>query len=853
MASHHILPGILASMSEAKFKEVLNQKTTFEAEKLSLLQAVRNEPSPRLKVKILLDRIENVPSMSKIAKKPRLNLDHIRHFIDQAEHDPSVSTTLMREWQSTLERELYTQSERYKFSELYCRLTNEWVSVSKKEDVDVADGFTLIDLSREEMHEERKAWEEYVFTAKITDTRAIQAYLKKTFATSDPQSEVQAAHKSLCNSTRKFEEEWDADVHFDSESFPWVIAGLLRSDLLTDEKRKALKDFSKDEEFLPAYGRHLNVRMSNLENWQWGASKEGIPINFRRGLNDKYRSFQDEELHEAIMLQYIGVKWAVHFQKQFTEFRAAPGVWKSSISPIPEEDQQRFEYFTGQRLCQHKDSVDVFRVEQFREEFFVEQLPKKHDEVRSYNSVHTSQTILRTVTSDMIMKTALGQDQIIVRSDFKQFGPTLPHSTIFAVLEFFGVSAKWIKFFQRVLEAPIKVEGGDAVRTRKRGTPPSSPLSDVLAESIFFCLDFAFNRDTNGALLYRMHDDIWTWGDEKTCIAGWASITKFAALMGLVLNNQKTGSCKITGKGSGSNNSGAIHPGLPNGDVRWGLFLKLDAKSGRFLIDQAVVDKHISELGFQLNACKSIFDWIQIWNIYAVRFFTIHFGRSANCLGLAHIDMVIKTFERIQKTLFGSVGGNVTSALKRKIEEKSGIANIPDGFMHYPTSYGGLDAKNPFTTPYLLRKSLPNTPEAVMDEFLAQEMASYESAKSAFNTGPLPCHSVLPQEMNDQLRGQPFMSFEKFTRHRGGTSNELLTAYKTLLSEAKEEEPPRAINRVYLPQTLWKELTNYERSITQLHYKNMLNRFDQLFIAEEGILPTETVDKLRESRFKLED
>jgi hypothetical protein len=191
-----------------------------------------------------------------------------------------------------------------------------------------------------------------------------------------------------------------------------------------------------------------------------------------------------------------------------------------------------------------------------------------------------------------------------------------------------------------------------------------------------------------------MHDDVWTWGHENTCVKGWDSITNFTNLMGLVLNKQKTGSCKIAEKDSDYQVLTFLPKSLPPGEVRWGLFLKLNHKSGHFLIDQSMVDKHIEELRLQLDACKSAFDWIQVWNIYAVRFFTTHFGQSANCLGRDHVETVIKTFERIQKALFGSTSGNVTLTLKRMIEI-SKIDDIPDGFLYIPTSLCDLDVKNP--------------------------------------------------------------------------------------------------------------------------------------------------------------
>lgn len=52
---------------------------------------------------------------------------------------------------------------------------------------------------------------------------------------------------------------------------------------------------------------------------------------------------------------------------------------------------------------------------------------------------------------------------------------------------------------------------------------------------------------------------------------------------------------------------------LPEGEIRWG-FLQLDPKSGRFEIDQHMVDGHVEELRTQLKGkSKSVIDYIQAW------------------------------------------------------------------------------------------------------------------------------------------------------------------------------------------------------------------------------------------------
>lgn len=243
-------------------------------------------------------------------------------------------------------------------------------------------------------------------------------------------------------------------------------------------------------------------------------------------------------------------------------------------------------------------------------------------------SQQTVHHLLHILAAEIILKGKQGGKLSVVRSDFRWFGPSLPHSTIFTVLSFLGVSERWVNTFRRILEAPIKfVEDGPEgkVQIRKRGIPIGGPLGVMLGETPLFCLDFAFNQFTNGARLYRLHDDIWFWGDQKTCVEGWKVVSSFTSLMGLEFNEEKTGSVTV-------GNGGGTDAGLPVGDVKWG-FLKLDPVTGRFLIDRDGVDQHVEHLVGQLASCKSVFDWIQVWNIYGVRFFSNNFGTPADAFG----------------------------------------------------------------------------------------------------------------------------------------------------------------------------------------------------------------------------
>ncbi|KFY05984.1 hypothetical protein V491_08919 [Pseudogymnoascus sp. VKM F-3775] len=446
------------------------------------------------------------------------------------------------------------------------------------------------------------------------------------------------------------------------------------------------------------------------------------------------------------------------------------------------------------------------------------------------------------------MKTRLGEDVTVVRSDFKWFGPSLPHSTMFTVLRYYGVSDRWIGFFKKALEAPMQFidDGPDApVQVRKRGTPISGPLSDMLGESVLFCLDFAFNQRTNGVFLWRLHDDIWFWGDKSTCETGWNVMTEFAELMGLDFAEDKTGSVQIAASGSESTlTSSSV---LPAGDVVWG-FLKLDAKSGRFVINQKQVDKHIKELSLQLSSCKCVFDWIQAWNIYASRFFSTNFGSPANCFGRAHVDEILETFEKIQKQLFTNEGDNVTSVIKKMLSDRFDIQDIPEGYIYFPSSLGGLEVKSPFIKPILVRESLPASPQIYMDDFFRNEARVYKDAKEEFESRPVKKpHYAQGHEVNDSVE---FFTFEEYTRYREFKSFELSEVFDLLMAEPR----PRYLEYFEGNRCEYNRYDDpYHRWIMQLYGGEMVRRFGGLNVVQPGLLPMGMVTMFKKSRFQWRD
>lgn len=607
------------------------------------------------------------------------------------------------------------------------------------------------------------------------------------------------------------------------------------------------------------------MKLLSLSTWSWSTSGKGaIPLEMRKQLNGKYRVFMDEDLLDALMLHAIGLRWAVQLKEVFTTFFQSRA-WLRSDREIPKTDKERREYFLGEEsstALQH--NVQNRRRVQYSNKYFMTQLPNELSEgARSYDGdsddeteklridpLETNYSLLHLLITESLLATRLQGGFTVIRSDFRWFGPSLPHTSIFATLRFFGFSETWINFFTRFLESPLYfIQDGPAgeVKTRTRGVPVSHILSYVFGEAMLFCMDYAVNQVTSGSFLYRLHDDFWFWGQEKVCQKAWKAMMEFASIMGLYTNKEKTGTVRFTTKtksgGSKDRDNGgadlteelkSAHSQedsqdspkensdddakndsaddvddaaptadiLPKGEVRWG-FLRLDSETASFQVDQTQVDEHIKELQIQLSHCSGIFSWIQAYNAYLARFFANNFGKPSFAFGQAHVDMMITTFARIQKVLFPN--GSVTDYLRAVIEERFGIKGLPDGFFYFPIRMGGLELRNPLIPLFGMRDSLRKSPPLfgmrdsfgkspveLLQQALDADEEEYQVAKETFMKKD--AGAGLGRYKNSRLageiktRGEIFMSMDEYLRYWEEKSGNVAKVYDKLLEVPTEKE-----------------------------------------------------------------
>jgi len=341
-----------------------------------------------------------------------------------------------------------------------------------------------------------------------------------------------------------------------------------------------------------------------------------------------------------------------------------------------------------------------------------------------------------------------------------------------------------------------------------------------------------------------MHDDIWFWGDKDSTVKAWQIIQQFTNVMGLRLNDAKTGAIELDGVPVSARQLG-FSEGLPAGPITWG-FLKI-GPSGKWMIADKQVEAHVKELQLQLQACKSILAWVQAWSAYAARYLSNNLGEPSNCLGRPHLDLVIETFDNIQSRVFaadGLSGGNVIEHLRGKLRTRFGVIDIPDGFFLFPIELGGLGLVNPLVRLSGVYKESLKDPGSLIEKAWEEDELEYQRARRVFVEGTSPSRNQTPDNYDT------FMDLDEFMKYREETSESLYRAYKGLIDAPSqsllETTPDVSGAKEVLPlRRGW-----YEEWILELYGPDIIRRYGGLAMGDKRLLPIGLTSMLRREKVR---
>lgn len=849
-----------------------------------------------------------------------LNLRNIERFLDQAQYDPSVSLKLLDEWKSMLTQNLEMQGAKYQYASLYAQLVTEWLSEGKEiETIMDVDEEDFEQVASKVRLESRAEWERAVFEPFQTDEETILKYLSALFGKKESSRALAALKKTLEEFENQLTApgQFDHGVLLwtikgllssdlltddkravlkdfkDNHTILAEVADVLNmrmaaldtwtwGDSVSIEQRKKLNGtygIYMHEDLLQAiFLQYIGVKWSVFfkdafktfaASAAWISLRAEIPVldKLRReyflGPQSKVPSLQSRR-HAIHRSNYFMTQLMDRVDQ---DIEVVDGDEEAEYDIAP--TAQAFGAVTQQAPPSRRRTIQTARMQ-------MSQAPKKkrvaydekeddevdfeevQDDGKPKNPMELKQSLLHLLSTEIIINTRTHGELSCFHAEFDRWNSALPHSTIRAVMRFFGLSSRWLTFFDRFMKAPLAFPNEEP-RWRQRGLPASHSISEVLGEIILFCMDFGVNQATNGQLLYRMHDDFWFWAPaHQTCIAAWRCIRQFAKVMGVTIHASKAGSVRVTKL---SKDGSSIHisspESLPQGKIRWGL-LYLDPQSGRFVIDETMVDKHIKELQHQLVTKDSIFAWIQAWNTYANTFFTTNFGKPAHCYGQAHIDMILSNLARIQRKVFGTQ--NVVESLKSRLKERFNVEDVPDGYIFFPTELGGLEVMSPFVGMLQIRDSVLENPRELLDEFEVDEREQYHAAKMSYEKGQVQRYGLNNPDWKPT--DETFFSFDEFAKYREefeGAGNDLRCVFDELRKRPNEEdievsaEVMTGLNQLSGGGSIngnWYGMTSYWKWIAQLYGPEMIAKFGGLSIVDAGLLPIGMVSLLRSGRVK---
>lgn len=217
--------------------------------------------------------------------------------------------------------------------------------------------------------EARKGWEKRVFEEGQVDVQALNSYLEKLFISN--KKDAASGLRDLKQAVEEFETELSNSSQFNVPTLRWVIKGLAASDLLSNEKREALKDFLSNDVILNELADVLNMRMIALDRWTWG---EFVALEQRRKINGGWSIHMDAEVLQAIFLHYIGVKWSVFLKESFTKIRDESHAWKSNHAEIPKSHNLKRTHFLGHEGTLMYANLEDKRSKMYRDSYFAHQL-----------------------------------------------------------------------------------------------------------------------------------------------------------------------------------------------------------------------------------------------------------------------------------------------------------------------------------------------------------------------------------------------------------------------------------------------------------------------------------------------
>lgn len=706
---------------------------------------------PKKSLEILYQSVKNTPVKDVIDE---ILVDNLNYVLKNGKDDPSISVQLVLAWIEKLKQEIKYALRKCEYSYLYGSLLSEWLELEERKTVKKSGGSEtdagedLSDLKekvKQDKDEVLSKIKSLMFNAPSSDefeAGKFRKFLSDELLNFEENAEGQSIMKDIRRETGEFFK--IVDYYISSYDVQCCIKGLSTEELLSPEKKAALKELNDNSEALDEVASLLTNRLRNLKRWEWPSSCEVVEL--RRGLAGEYKAFMNEDIITALFLQYVGVQWASYFKGQFMkiyESKIFAEVYchdesieakrkefhqSTFLACLPDsmqsQDSQQQEEYAKINSCSvaaapmmlmsacppafgrsmEEDAVECApRIMKKKKASMPRRLPKPKPDI------DFKQAFLHTLSTEIRLHQVIRKDKplVVVQADLESFGPSVVHDAALIALEYFGVTKEWLEFFKKFLQPQVSLAENETPQLVVRGVPTAHTLSSLFGETLLFLLDLLVNQKCDGMRIFRISDEFWFWSDvTENVTKAWETMNTYGKMVGLKIKEDRSGSVAIHSNEALTKlqtaNSILCGPSpLPQRSIHWG-YLELHS-NGIFKIDQNAITKFLDEMRALLDKSECVLEWINVFNKY-LAFFVRNFGKCALVSGKQHLDQIINSLGIIYSGLFGSENGNPVEKLKSRFERLRD-ADIVDVWVYWPLERGGLGLVNPFIGTMSLREA----------------------------------------------------------------------------------------------------------------------------------------------------
>lgn len=363
---------IVQQVTEEKLEELQVQKNLMTSHFNPVLEQIRADSvRPVDALQILFEAITEIPVKDIIDSTL---VENVKYVLQNSKEDPSITSELVTGWIEKMEQEIRFALRKCEYSYLYGSLLSEWLELEEKKrakaalvaelDGDAAtDAANRVNANKKEATDKIKALMFKELTLDDFDPDKFRKFLSDELFDFKDNVEGQQVMKRIHKETQEY---FGIDNHIISSfDVQCCIKGLRSEELLSLEKKAALKELSENPDALDEVASLLTNRLRNLSRWEWPSSCKTIKI--RRGLAGEYKPFLDENIITALFLQYVGVRWASYFKKQFLSLYHSKA-WRNVHCFGSSIEAQRNRFHEGTFLSCLPDSL-TSQVNKFQDEY----------------------------------------------------------------------------------------------------------------------------------------------------------------------------------------------------------------------------------------------------------------------------------------------------------------------------------------------------------------------------------------------------------------------------------------------------------------------------------------------------